>query len=177
VTVAWPQVFFSTGTLVAFATTDTPEAFDLPDEGVELALLQDVSIEYKWQDKALYGPCWVNSWPEEIALYNGAATIKATWAKFYAAALQLLLNAAKIGGDVNRVEKSVIPLPWFKVVFVGQTTDGDQVRLTFGKVSAPNLTIPFKREDFMMPNVELHALPDADDVISKEEFFFGAITE
>jgi hypothetical protein len=173
---SFPEVFYSTGVLTVVATDDTPDSYGIPEEGLVLADLQGCEVTYAWEDRALHGAMWIGGWPTAVAFINGSAHIKASFARFNGAAVRLLAAgaAATVGGDPVSRLGGPVAMPPFKVVFVGQNIDGNQARLTFGKVYAPKLTIPFKREDFSMPDVEFVAVPDDGGTISTEEFTEGA---
>ena len=61
-------------------------------------------------------------------------------------------------------------LPAMSAQFAGQDEQGNPFTVTAARVHAPGLTLPFKLDDYAMPNVRLVADPDATDKVLVYQF-------
>lgn len=150
--------------------------FDIGSGPQELAVLQDIEYALTFQDKALYTAPWLGTHARTRAYYGGEMKMKATNAVFSAAACVALTGAASIApvaanpGAVPPVAGSpgivrltgTAALPRFSGQFTTQDESGNPVVVTCGNVRAPGMTIPYKLDDFAMPNFSMIADPDSN---------------
>lgn len=165
---------FSTGTLFV----------DTGAGPIEFATLQEIEYSVPYQEKELRAAPWINMFAEARAFYGGKMELKATYATILASGL-----AACTGGQ-NTLPTLANPaaqppvaaapgvmsvgthaiLPKFSAVFTTQDEAGNPVLVTCGNVRTPGLTLPFKREDYVMPNVSMIADEDANGTVATLKF-------
>jgi hypothetical protein len=130
---------------------------------VPFANLQNISFEVVASKKELWQPSSVSRFPEAVAYYGMHINFKAAIATINAKALALICGLTNDGGipnNLSTVNKSVA-LPFFEATFSTQDDLGVPIVLSAGKVSCPGVQIPFKLDDFAMPDFTGSAYPDA----------------
>ena len=173
--VAKPATVFSTGILTVEATGDTPDGYHIPDGGLVLATLQDISQDLGREERRLYEAAWLSTWPVDVSFFNAKVSIKASYATFNQDGLQLLIAGAQSGTNpITNTLSKICPLPPFKLVVILQDTSGNQIRFTWFKVYAPNLTISAKQAGHALQDVDFDAVPGDDGRLGTIEFKAGA---
>lgn len=156
---------FSTGTIF----------IDTGAGPVELMTLQSIEFSQAWQEKELRAAPWINMFAEARAFFGGKVELKAAYATILASGLAavtagintpaLPANAAAqpptpAAPGLLTVGKTAV-LPAMHAQFTGQDESGNVFTVTAQKVHAPGLTLPFKLDDYTMPDVTFVADPDA----------------
>ncbi len=157
---------FSTGTLF----------IDTGAGPVELMTLQSIEFSQAWQEKELRAAAWISMFAEARAFYGGKVELKAAYATILASGLAACvagLNTPAIAANpvaqpptpatpgLLTVGKTAV-LPAMLAQFTGQDELGNVFTVTAQKVHAPGLTLPFKLDDYTMPDVTFIADPDAN---------------
>jgi hypothetical protein len=152
---------FSLGDVSVYTTPNF-----IPAPGIELAQLQNISLETKYQEKKLFGPNWVSEFAVDVAFYGAEAVLKAESAAFSADAITQLVAAVQSGTTtLTETISKIVTLPPMSAVFQGQDNAGKSVTFKYNLVYVPGAQIPMKAEDFAMTNFEMHAFPDSDGVL------------
>jgi len=165
---------FSTGSLFV----------DLGAGPIELMTLQDITFTQEFQEKELRAAPWLNMFAETRAFYGGKVELKATYATILASGLAACvagINRPAVAANLAAqppvlaapglvtVGKHAV-LPAMSAQFAGQDEQGNPFTVTAARVHAPGLTLPFKLDDYAMPNVRLVADPDATDKVLVYQF-------
>lgn len=154
-----------TGT-IADAVVYIGEVTVVEDAAVEFATLQEIALEEKTDAKLLYGPAWVNRYPEDVAFFNRRAEFRAKSALIDPAALFLATGATQgsrtIGANTHTSlqGKKTIALPKMSALFEGRSVDGKKVFWRLPHVRLPGVMIPYQLGDFAMPNLRGLAYPN-----------------
>lgn len=149
---------FSTGTLYA----------DVEGTPVELALLQNVAMTIKGAEKRLYD-CPIRSvYPIDVAFCEGQALMQAETASISPSGIVKLLGGSLSGTSVLQLltlSKTLLKMP-FSLTLTLQDTTGKQHVWTLNNVYCPDLKLPVKAADFLMPDFNLIGLPDVGGIVA-----------
>lgn len=159
------QYVFSTGRLYA------RDINGAADDDVEFAVLNNISVDHKSQKKELFAPPQVSMFPVAAAFFGANLALKAAFCTINADALRAVTGMEAAGTDpIVLTAPKVFALPVFQAVFEAQDVNGKTIKLTCANVRAPGVQIPFRLEDFTMPDVDLEAYPDAEGNVGTWEF-------
>lgn len=165
---------FSTGTLFV----------DTGAGPIEFATLQSISWDMPFQEKELHAAPWINMFAEARAFYGGKMTLKATYATILASGLAVVTGGTNVlPVAANAAAQPPTPaspgtltvgthaiLPKFSAQFTTQDEAGNPIILTCAKVRTPGLVLPFKLDDYVMPDVSMIADEDANGVVGTWKF-------
>ena len=149
---------FSTGTLYATVAGNQ----------IEFALLQNVMLMFQGTQKRLYD-CPIRSmFPIDVAYTDGNALMQAETASISPDAVVTMLGGSLSGSSALKLltlSKTLSKTP-FSLALTLQDTTGKQHVWTFNNVYCPDLRLPVKATDFLMPAFNLFGLPDAGGVVA-----------
>jgi hypothetical protein len=156
--VSGPVRFFSTGALYAVSGGTR----------IELALLQNVTVDFKAEAKRLYDCLFQSALPIDVGYADGAAALKAEMASLSPDGVTQLLGgslADLTAYQVLTLARDISKLP-FQAVLTAVDTLGRQHQWTFGNVFCPTLMLPVTARDFLKPQFAMDALPDPNGIVA-----------
>lgn len=159
--------FASTGSRRLYSTGVLEASVSLNGQAqtLQFALVQNATIECRFQEKSVYAAADVSRFPQATAYHEGMWSVKINAGEFSSDALQLLASmragASGPGYVAQVIADGEIELPEFSGTFTASTPDGTQVIWQFRRLLSKAVTLPFKLSDFLYSGLDLTAVGDA----------------
>ena len=140
--------------------------------GIVFALVQSITATHKTQEKRLYAPAWVQTYPADVGFHSGEAMLEAEIASIKSDGMRKLLAAIETSAVVSGVTVltetigKTVALPSFAAVLQTQSTDGNSQLWHFPNCRAPGREITAKIDDFAMSKFQFCAYPDQEGVVA-----------
>lgn len=139
---------------------------------VNFAVVQEASIDFKWNCRELYTSASESEFPIDIGVGESSWEISASHIDVRADGLQMIIASqlSLSGGEGDLTLPQTISMPPILAVFHAQDTDGNQVQFTLNHAKASGVSLPFKLNDFAVERFKLTAFPDANGVMGTVVF-------
>ena len=124
--------------------------------GIDIGFLQGVTIDFSYDTADLYSGAAI--FPVDVRTHTGTITGSAEFANLNAVALANILGGTRTG-DVIDLDDTDFPSTFQLVTTV--VTDGLTFQLTFNKVRSTGLSLPFSRDNHVIPNFNFKCEADA----------------
>lgn len=124
--------------------------------GIDIGYLQGVTMDWGFDTAKLYSGAAI--YPVDVRTHTGTISGNAEFANLNAVTLANILGGTRTG-DVIDLTDADFPSTFQLVTTV--VTDGLTLEITFNKVRSTGLSLPFSRDNHVIPNFNFECEADA----------------
>lgn len=159
------QYFFSTGNLFYLPTVTSIEDLFNSENGLPLAVLQDIDVVHRYEKVELFAPPQESMFPVATGHVNGSAEFTIRIASINADALVEIVGMTQSGSYINTVAKTA-RIPTLAALFEGYDDQDRRIAFALPQVRFPGTTFQMQRNNFGMQNLRGEGYPVKDGTLA-----------